>query len=75
MTNPLERTWKYEYNSDGDRKSETDPEGNKRTWEYNEDRRPDSQIARQLVYLLDVDGGPLPDHAQARPTDHGRQRP
>ena len=39
MIDPLERTWKYEYDSYGDRSAEIDPEGDKRTWGYNEDHR------------------------------------
>ena len=45
MTNPLERTSKYEYDSYGDRKAETDPEGNKRTWEYNEDSQETATVS------------------------------
>jgi YD repeat-containing protein len=45
MTNPLERTWKYEYDSYGDRKAETDPESNKRTWEYNEDSQETATVS------------------------------
>ena len=45
MTNPLEQTWKYEYDSYGDRKTETDPEGNKRTWVYNEDSQETSTVS------------------------------
>jgi len=41
MTNPLKQTWKYEYDSAGDRSAEIDPESDKRTWAHNED----SQIA------------------------------
>ncbi len=37
MENPLKHVWKYGYDAAGDRTSETDPEGSKRTWEYNED--------------------------------------
>jgi RHS repeat-associated protein len=45
MTNPLERTWKYEYDGYGDRKAETDPESNKRTWEYNEDSQEIAEVS------------------------------
>jgi RHS repeat-associated protein len=37
VEDPLKRVWKYGYDSDGDRTSETDPEGDKRTWEFNGD--------------------------------------
>ena len=38
MENPLKNVWKYEYDTKGDRTAESDPlDGNKRTWEYNED--------------------------------------
>jgi RHS repeat-associated protein len=35
--NPLGHTAKYEYDEYGDRKLETDPEGDERKWKYNED--------------------------------------
>jgi RHS repeat-associated protein len=44
MTDPLEHTWKYEYDSYGDRTTEIDPEGNKRTWGYNEDSQETSTV-------------------------------
>ncbi len=37
MTNPLEHIWKDEYDSDGDRVAEVDPEGDKRTFAFNAD--------------------------------------
>ena len=37
MTDPLEKVWKYEYNTAGDKTAETDPESDKRTWGYNAD--------------------------------------
>jgi YD repeat-containing protein len=45
MTDPLERTWKYEYDSAGDKIAETDPEGDKRTWGYNEDSQETSTVS------------------------------
>jgi RHS repeat-associated protein len=45
VTDPLERTWKYEYDSYGDRSGEIDPEGDKRTWKYNEDSREISTVS------------------------------
>ena len=37
ITDPLERTRKFEYDAHGDRSAEIDPEGDKQTWGYNED--------------------------------------
>jgi RHS repeat-associated protein len=45
MTDPLKRTWKYEYDNAGDRTVETDPEGDKRTWGYNEDSQETSSVS------------------------------
>jgi RHS repeat-associated protein len=45
VENPLKDTWKYEYDSYGDRIGETDPEGNKRTWGYNEDSQETSTVS------------------------------
>jgi RHS repeat-associated protein len=45
MTNPLSDTWKYEYDSQGDRTAETDPEGDKRTWGYNADSQETSTVS------------------------------
>ena len=45
MTDPLERTWKYEYDSYGDRTAEIDPESDKRTWGYNEDSQETSMVS------------------------------
>jgi RHS repeat-associated protein len=45
MTDPLEHTWKYEYDSYGARTAEMDPEGNKRTWGYNEDSQETSTVS------------------------------
>jgi RHS repeat-associated protein len=46
MTNPMGHTWKYEYaDPAGDRTSETDPEGNKRTSSYNEDSQETSTVS------------------------------
>jgi len=45
MTNPLSHTWKYEYDSAGDRTAEMDPEGDKRTWGYNEDSEETSMVS------------------------------
>ena len=45
MTNPLGKTWKYEYDSAGDRTGETDPEGDRRTWGYNEDSQETSTVS------------------------------
>ena len=36
-TDPLEHTWTYEYDSHRDRTAESDPEGDKRRWTYDED--------------------------------------
>jgi RHS repeat-associated protein len=45
MTNPLGREYKYECDSYGDRTAETDPEGNKRTWAYNEGSQETSTVS------------------------------
>ncbi|MBS1860984.1 MAG: RHS repeat protein [Actinobacteria bacterium] len=45
MTNPLGNAWSYEYDSNGDLKAETDPEGDKRTWGYNEDSQMTSTVS------------------------------
>jgi YD repeat-containing protein len=45
MTDPLKRTWKYEYDTAGDKIAETDPEGDKRTWGYNEDSQETSMVS------------------------------
>ena len=45
MTDPLKRTWKYEYDSAGDKTVEIDPEGDKRTWGYNEDSQETSMVS------------------------------
>ena len=45
MTNPLKHTWKYEYDGAGDKTAETDPEGDKRTWGYNEDSQETSTVS------------------------------
>jgi RHS repeat-associated protein len=45
MTDPLERTWKYEYDAAGDKIAETNPEGDKRTWGYNEDSQETSMVS------------------------------
>lgn len=45
MKNPLEHTWKYEYDSAGDKVAEIDPEGDKRTWGYNEDSQETSVVS------------------------------
>ncbi len=45
VTDPLERTWSYEYDSQGDRTGETDSEGDKRTWSYNEDSQETSTVS------------------------------
>jgi RHS repeat-associated protein len=45
MTNPLGKEWKYEYDSYGDRTGETDPEGDKQTWGYNEDSQETSNVS------------------------------
>jgi RHS repeat-associated protein len=37
VEDPLKRVWRYGYDSKGNRTSETNPEGNMRTWEYDED--------------------------------------
>ncbi len=45
MTSPARHGWKYEYDSYGDRTGETDPEGNKQTWGYNEDSQGTSTVS------------------------------
>ena len=45
MTNSLKHTWKYEYDSAGDKTAEIDPEGDKRTWGYNEDSQETSMVS------------------------------
>jgi RHS repeat-associated protein len=45
MTDPLKRTWKYEYDTAGDKIAEIDPEGDKRTWGYNEDSQETSVVS------------------------------
>jgi RHS repeat-associated protein len=45
MTNPLGKEWKYEYDGYGDRTGETDPEGIKQTWGYNEDSQETSTVS------------------------------
>ena len=45
MTNALKHTWKYEYDSAGDKTAETDPESDKRTWGYNEDSQETSMVS------------------------------
>ncbi len=45
MTDPLKRTWKYEYDNAGDKIAETDPEGDKHTWGYNEDSQETSMVS------------------------------
>jgi RHS repeat-associated protein len=45
ITDPLERVWKYEYDSYGDRASEIDPEGDKRTFAYDEDSHETSTVS------------------------------
>ncbi|MGH2853538.1 MAG: DUF6531 domain-containing protein [Solirubrobacteraceae bacterium] len=45
MTDPLKRTWKYEYDTAGDKTTETDPESDKRTWGYNEDSQETSMVS------------------------------
>jgi RHS repeat-associated protein len=45
MTDPLERTWKYEYDAAGDKAAEIDPESDKRTWGYNEDSQETSMVS------------------------------
>ncbi len=45
MEDALKRVWKYEYDSYGDRTAETDPEGDKRTWGYNEDSQETSTVS------------------------------
>ncbi len=45
MTNPVGQTWKYEYDVRGDKTAEIDPEGNKRTWTYNEDSQEISETS------------------------------
>ena len=52
MTDPLERTWKYEYDSYGDRTSEMDPEGNKRTWEYNKDSQEIATVSPRAMSVV-----------------------
>ncbi|HEY0392121.1 MAG TPA: RHS repeat-associated core domain-containing protein [Solirubrobacterales bacterium] len=44
-TDPLSRTTTYEYDTYGDRKSVTDAEGDKRTWTYNEDSQPITEVS------------------------------
>jgi RHS repeat-associated protein len=44
-TDPLERTTKYEYDAQGDRTGEIDPEGDKRTWSYDEGSRVSSSVS------------------------------
>jgi RHS repeat-associated protein len=41
----LKRVWKYEYDNAGDRTAEVDPEGDKRTWGYNEDSQETSTVS------------------------------
>jgi len=45
MENPLKQVWKYEYDGAGDRIAEVDPEGDKRTWGYNEDSQETSMVS------------------------------
>lgn len=45
MTNPLGKEWKYEYDGYGDRAAETDPEGDRQTWLYNEDSQLTSTVS------------------------------
>jgi RHS repeat-associated protein len=45
MTNSLGKEWKYEYDGYGDRTGETDPEGDKQTWSYNEDSLETSTVS------------------------------
>ena len=45
VEDPLKRIWKYEYDAKGDRTAETDPEGDKRTWGYNEDSQETSTVS------------------------------
>jgi RHS repeat-associated protein len=45
MSDPLEHTWRYEYDSYGARTAEIDPEGNKRTWGYNENSQETSAVS------------------------------
>ncbi len=90
MTNPLERTWKYEYDCTGD-KAEIDPEGNKRTWEYNEDSQETATVSprghvkggEEAKFTTkterDAQGRPLKDHRSPRSRNEiqirrGRQR-
>lgn len=49
----MEHTWKYEYDSKGDKTVEIDPESNKRTWEYNED----SQAIASVSPRGNISGG------------------
>lgn len=44
-TDPLSRATKFEYNSYGDRKTEVNAEGDKRTWVYNEDSYVTSEVS------------------------------
>ncbi len=45
VTEPLERKLSYEYDSQGDKVGETDLEGDKRTWGYNEDSQVTSTVS------------------------------
>jgi RHS repeat-associated protein len=45
VEDPLKRVWKYEYDANGDRTAEIDPEADKRTWGYNEDSRETSMVS------------------------------
>jgi RHS repeat-associated protein len=44
-TDPLEHTTKYAYDKYGDREAETNAEGDKRTWGYDEDGRVTSEVS------------------------------
>jgi RHS repeat-associated protein len=45
ITDPLKRVSKYEYDNAGDRTVEIDPEGDKRTWGFNEDSQETSTVS------------------------------
>ena len=45
VTDPLKREWTYEYDGYGDKIHEADPEGDVRTWGYDEDSRETSMVA------------------------------
>jgi RHS repeat-associated protein len=45
ITDPLKRISKYEYDNAGDRTVEIDPEGDKRTWGFNEDSQETSTVS------------------------------